>query len=110
MTPRPRAGDDGSATVEFALVIPAIVMLLAAVLGVGQWAAARATAQTAAATGARVAIVAGDGDARAAVLRIAGPNTHVSIHRDDPWITVRVESTAAWHLPVVAEAVARGDG
>ncbi len=99
--------DGGSATVEFALVIPAIVALLAAVLSVGQWAAAQSRAETAAATAARVAIVDTEAAAQAAVEHIAGRGAQATVSRANGWITVVVDARAAWGLPVSATAVAR---
>lgn len=53
--------DDGSAVVEFAVVVPLLVLLLLAVVQVGIALHVRATLQSAAAEGARVAAVSGGG-------------------------------------------------
>ncbi len=57
---RPRR-DRGSAVVEFAVVVPLLVLLLLAVVQVGLALHVRATLQSAAAEGARVAAVSGGG-------------------------------------------------
>lgn len=64
-----RRGDDGSAVVEFAVVVPLLVLLLLAVVQVGLALHVRATLQSAAAEGARVAAVSG-GDPGVARRRI----------------------------------------
>jgi Flp pilus assembly protein TadG len=51
--------DDGSAVVEFAVVVPLLVLLLLAVFQVGLALHVRSTLQSAAAEGARVAAVSG---------------------------------------------------
>jgi hypothetical protein len=53
--------DDGSAVVEFAVVVPLLVLLLLAVVQVGIALHVRATLQSAAAEAARVAAVSGGG-------------------------------------------------
>jgi Flp pilus assembly protein TadG len=55
----PRRGDDGSAVVEFVVVVPLLVLLLLAVVQVGLALHVRSTLVSAAAEGARVAAVAG---------------------------------------------------
>ena len=61
--------DDGSAVVEFAVVVPLLVLLLLAVVQVGLALHVRSTLQSAAAEGARVAAVSG-GDPALARRRI----------------------------------------
>ncbi len=61
--------DDGSAVVEFAVVVPLLVLLLLAVVQVGLALQVRSTLQSAAAEGARVAAVSG-GDPALARRRI----------------------------------------
>ena len=63
-----RQRDDGSAIVEFVVVVPLLVLLLLAVVQVGLALHVRSTLVSAAAEGARVAAVA-DGDSDVAVRR-----------------------------------------
>lgn len=63
-----RQRDDGSAVVEFVVVVPLLVLLLLAVVQVGLALHVRSTLVSAAAEGARVAAVA-DGDGAVAVRR-----------------------------------------
>lgn len=62
-------GDRGSAVVEFAVVVPMLVLLLLAVVQVGLALHVRSTLQSAAAEGARVAAVSG-GDPAVARARV----------------------------------------
>ncbi len=99
-------GDRGSATVEFAMLLPAVVMILATLLGSVQWATAQIRVESAAATAARVAIVGTDIESRAAVTQAAGSGVLVSIVRDGAWIRVTVTAATTWGLPVRGTAVA----
>ena len=54
-----RRGDGGSAVVEFAVVVPLLVLVVLAVVQVGLALHVRATIQSAAAEGARVAAISG---------------------------------------------------
>lgn len=65
---RSRAGDRGSAVVEFAVVVPMLVLVVLAVVQVALALHVRSTVASAAAEGARVAAVSG-GDGAAGVRR-----------------------------------------
>lgn len=95
---RKAAGDEqGSASVEFALVLPVLVLVLAWCLGAAAWALQAAQAQRAAAEGARVAITGSDAAALAATARLGGQRAHVS--RDGQVVTVCVPVPARMALP-----------
>ena len=88
------------------MLLPAVVMILATVLGSVQWATAQVRVESAAATAARVAIVGTDAESRAAALGVAGSAVQVSIARDGAWIHVAVTAATTWGLPVRGTAVA----
>lgn len=90
---RGTAGERGSATVEFALALPAVVLVLAMGLGCAGWVLRAAEAQQAAGQGARVAITGTDAQAVAA----AGGNAQIS--RNQGWVTVCVSVPAAGVMP-----------
>ena len=93
--------DRGSATVEFALTLPAVVLVLAAVLGGARHAADAAVARDAAATAARVALVDG---ARAG--ERAGARITVHLTADEGWWVARATVHVPGPMPD-ATAVAR---
>jgi hypothetical protein len=86
-------------TVEFALALPALVIVLAVALGGVRWALAAASAQTAAAHGARVAIVDSDARARDVAARLAGASESITVSRDGDWVTVCVPIPPAPPMP-----------
>ena len=99
--PSPRS-DAGGATVELALVMPALVMLLGLVVGVAGWTATAVSTTSAAATAARVAAVDTDAHARAAAAKHA-PNARIRLERSGGWVTATATSPA-WNLPFTATA------
>jgi Flp pilus assembly protein TadG len=102
--------DRGSATVEFAMILPAVVAMMGVVMGGLAWAQGSLRVQAAASTGARVAIVEGDSAAIAAARRVAGGASpvQVAVSRVDGWVTVRVEIPARGLVPASrASAVAK---
>ena len=99
--------DRGSATVEFAVALPAVALVLGLVLGSATWAVGAIRAQHAANEGARAAVVGTPADARAAAERVAGPGAVVTVTRADAWITVTVDAPAPWGPPFHTGAVAR---
>jgi Flp pilus assembly protein TadG len=102
MTPMARS-DRGSATVEFALAMPALVVVLVLALGCVRWALDAAQAQSAAAHAARVAIVEPDATAIAAAAHIARATPgDVTLRRAGSWVTVCVTVPAAPPLPAGA--------
>lgn len=94
--------DSGGATVEFALVMPALVMLLGLVVGVAGWTATAVRTTSAAAAAARVAAVDSDAHARQAAARHA-PDARIEIAREGGWVTATATSDA-WALPFTATA------
>ena len=101
------SADGGSATVEFAVALPAVALVLGLVLGSATWSVGAIRAQHAANEAARVAIVGTPAEARAAALRVAGEGAAVAVTRDGVWITVTVDAPAPWGPPFRAGAVAR---
>lgn len=91
--------DSGSATVEFALILPAVIALLGAVLGSVAWAQAAVVAQDAASTAARVAVTNPNADAVAAAHRVAGEGASVDVSRDSGWVRVTVTLPARGLVP-----------
>lgn len=99
--------DRGSATVEFAVALPAVALVLGLVLGSATWGVGAIRAQHAANEAARVAIVGTPADARAVAERVAGPGAAVTVTRDGVWISVTVDAPAPWGPAFHAGAVAR---
>jgi hypothetical protein len=86
-----RGSDRGSVTAELAVGLPAVVVLLVAVLGVGTAGVQHMRCAEAARTAARVAAL-GEADAEvvAAGERVAGEGADVRVARADGWATVTV--------------------
>lgn len=97
----------GSASVEFALVLPALVLVLAWCLGAVAWALQAAQAQRAAAEGARVAITGSDAAALAAASALGGQGVQVS--RDGHVVTVCVAVPSRMALPAGRRCAAAWD-
>lgn len=99
--------DEGSVTAEIAVALPAVVVVLLLVLGVGAASSAQLRVADAARTGARVAAL-GDDDAavRAVVQRVAGEGAAVTVLREPPWVTVEVRAPAVVAIEVGASATA----
>lgn len=95
----------GSATVEFAMVLPAVALLLGVIGVATQYGVTFVKAQEAASAAARVAITDSNGSADKAAQAIAGEGASVSIVRGGEWIRVVVEDSGPWDLVVRASAV-----
>ena len=100
------AGDRGSATVEFALTLPAVVLVLAAMLAGARHAADAAVAREAAATAARVALVDGATAGERAGARVGSERISVRLSTDDGWWVARATVHVPGPMPD-ASAVAR---
>ena len=106
--------DRGSVTAELAVGLPAVVLLLAALLTVASTAIAQTRCTDAARAGARSAAL-GEPDVAVATTarRLAGPEASVAVSRSDEWVTVEVSSpvgSGSWGgspLRARATAVAR---
>lgn len=101
----------GSATAEFALALPAVVLVLLAVLAAAATGAAQVRCADAARVGAReFALGQDEGAARGAASEIAGAEAIVTISVAGRWVRVRVERqvVALWgrSLTVSAESAA----
>jgi len=92
--------------VEFALTLPAVVLVLAAVLAGARHAADAAVARDAAATAARVALVDGEAAGEHAGARVGQGKVTVNLGRDGAWWVARATVHVPGPLPD-AVAVAR---
>jgi len=93
--PRAWRAERGSATVEFALTLPAVVLVLAGVLGAVRHGADSAVAHSAAATAARIAMVEGAAAGARAGAGVAPGHVTVRLTTDgDWWVAV-----ATVHVP-----------
>ncbi len=102
-----REGERGSATVEFAVALPAVALVLGLILGCATWGTGAIRVQNAASEGARAAIVGSPAQARASAQRVAGPGASARVVSDGTWIVVTVDAPAPWGPAFHAEAVAR---
>jgi Flp pilus assembly protein TadG len=87
--------DRGAVTAEVAVLLPVVVLLLAAVLGLASTSVAQLRCADAARAGARAAAL-GDADAEvvAVASRVAGPDVRVAVRRSGEWVVVRVERSS----------------
>jgi len=98
-----RGHERGSVSVELALGLPSVVLVLGFVLAGASWVHADIAATHAATTAVRVALTEGDGAAAAAATRIAGGT--VVITREGDWIVARVSVRGKGAVPdAVADA------
>ena len=90
---RDGATDRGAVTAEFAVALPAVVLVLVAVLLIAMAGATQLQVADAARAGARAA-AAGEADPRIVEVarRVGGDDLTVTVHRADPWVTVRVRA------------------
>lgn len=86
--------DQGSVTVELALVLPLVVLLVGVVLATVGAGAVQLRCADAARTAARVAVTGADAsDVVAAGRRVAGPGAQVIVHHAPPWVEVEVRAS-----------------
>lgn len=84
--------DRGSVTAELAVLLPVVVALLVALLGLASAASAQMRCADAARAGARAAALGeDDGSVTGVSQRVAGPGSAVSVARADGWVVVRVD-------------------
>lgn len=103
---RARRGDSGSTTVEFALGLPSVVIVLAFALSAVAWALDIESAQRGAAEAARTAIVESDASAIAVAMRVSG-HSEVSVSRSGDFVTACVGVARAPWPPISRCATAR---
>ena len=104
---RPKKGEAGSTTVEFALGLPSLVVVLAFALSAVAWALDIESAQHGAAEAARAAIVESDATA-AAVATTASGESAVTVARSGGFVTACVTVTRSpW--PAVARCATARD-
>ena len=101
-----RAGEQGSTTVEFALGLPTVVVILAFVLSAVAWALDLESAQRGAGEGARAAIVQSDSTAVAIAKSTSGA-TEAWVSRSGGFVTVCVRAVRTPWPAVSRCAVAR---
>lgn len=82
--------------VELALALPAVVLLLAAMLAGVRVAAVGTALPAAAVAGARAGAIAGDDAALAAASRVAGAGASVRVDRGGGWVDVTVTLDLGW--------------
>ncbi|MBB2922379.1 TadE family type IV pilus minor pilin [Cellulomonas cellasea] len=81
----------GSVTAELAVALPAVVLLLVAVLVLVASALTQLRCADAARAGARAAAIGDDeSGVRATAARVAGPDADVTVARSGDWVTVSV--------------------
>jgi hypothetical protein len=86
----------GSVTAELAVGLPAVVLLLVALLTIASTAIAQTRCTDAARAGARAAALREpDGAVRATARRLAGDEATVAVSRAGDWVTVEVSSAVA---------------
>ena len=104
-----RDRDDGTVSVELALALPSVVVMLGLVMAGGVWLRADITATHAASSAARIALTQGVAAGRAAAERMTGGTAYVSDDGKGGWITARVVVPVGGPMPDV-EATARVPG
>ena len=93
------SADRGSATVEFALTLPAVVLLIATVLACARYATDAAVAREAAATAARVALVDGEAAGEEAGRAVSPGRVRVTLTTSGGWWIAKVVMVAPGPLP-----------
>lgn len=90
------AAERGAVTAEFAVALPAVVLVLVAVLLVALAGATQLQVTDAARAGARAA-AAGETDDQVTAIarRVGGEDLTVTVLRAEPWVTVRVQRPVA---------------
>lgn len=88
--------DRGAVTAELAVALPAVVLVLVAVLLVAAAGTTHMRVSDAARAGARAA-AAGESDARIVEVarHVAGDTVSVAVSRAEPWVTVQVSAPVA---------------
>ncbi|MCK6096129.1 hypothetical protein KZX06_09325 [Micrococcus sp. EYE_162] len=109
--PRPRtasAGERGAVTAEYAALLPAVVLILVAVVLAGAASVQQVRNGDAAASAARL-LARGDdvGEARRTVERMAGEEARLAHEEGDGWVTVTVSHPGpgplGWIEPIALE-------
>ncbi|GIG25657.1 TadE family type IV pilus minor pilin [Cellulomonas denverensis] len=92
----------GAVTAEFAVVLPVVTLLIAALLVIASCAVAQMRCADAARAGARSAAI-GEPDQVVAEVaeRVGGGGVRVAVHRTDGWVEVVVHRDLGPSLPVV---------
>ena len=92
----PSRWEEGSATAEFAMILPAVVVMAVLVLSLTRVVVVSMDCQDAAAAAAREAVLAGDsGNSAAAARTVAGSSASVTLSRSNGTVTATV------HCPVL---------
>lgn len=104
------SGDDsGAVTAEFAVLLPVITLLVAAVLVVATCASTQMRCADAARAGARVAALGEtDGVVTEVAQRVGGP-VEVAVGRSEGWVQVEVRRELGPRLPVLGAITLRAE-
>lgn len=95
---RQAQGEAGSATVELAVALPAVVLAVLAIVTVAVLGVTRIDVEDAARVATRQAALGeSDGDVAATARQLAGDSAQVRIERSQDWVTVSV-SRSVWGL------------
>ncbi len=105
-----RPADRGTVTAEFAVLLPAVTVLIAVLLVVASCAVAQMRCADAARAGARGAAL-GEADTVVAELaqRVGGPGIRVSVQRAGEWVHVAVQQDLGPRLPLVGAITISAD-
>ena len=102
MSRKPGAGQAGAITAEFAVALPAVVLLLAFLLAGGAAGLTQLRLEEAARAGARAYARGESGEAvEGIVQRIAGADTAANIASDDGWVRVKTSARTGGGLGVL---------
>ncbi|WP_062205933.1 TadE/TadG family type IV pilus assembly protein [Demequina salsinemoris] len=101
--------DDGSAAVELAAAMPAVVMLLGAVASAGVWGASQVAAQQAAGAAARAVLVGDAGQAATEAAGAVGGGASVSVSDSGGRVVITVTVPAGGWLPDAVASVTLTD-
>jgi hypothetical protein len=97
------AREQGSVTAELAVALPAVVLVLVAVLVLAASAVTQLRCADAARAGARAAAIGEDASAvRSTAARVAGEGAQIAVAHDGDWVTVSVSAA------VVSEGLRTG--
>lgn len=106
----PRESERGTVTAELAVGLPVVLVVLVAVLTLTAASTAQMRALDAARAGARaVAVGEGPGAVRAAVERVGGPGSELTLASEGEWVRVTVTRPVArggWAGPLRATGTA----
>ncbi len=104
-----RPSDDGSAAVELAAAMPAVVMLLGMIAAAGVWGARNVAAQQAAGAAARAVVLGEPGNAAVEARSAVGGGASVTVTDTGSRVTITVTVPAGGWLPDARASVTLTD-